>query len=181
VVPDLRNWNRVILNQCKILITQNIVRKRSKIGHKRSDNFWTAGQRAFFDVRVFNLFSQRYSKTKVENCFCSMRRGRTVSAIEFCRVKTEHLRHLVFAENGAMGRECVKFYKRLAEMISEKRKDHTSKITNSIRTMISFSLLRSTVRCIRGSRGRARLLVFTCREYLRSFIIVFMHVRLEKM
>ena len=31
--------------------------------------FWTIGERAFFDVRVFNLFAQRHSKMAVETCF----------------------------------------------------------------------------------------------------------------
>ena len=60
---------------------------------------------------------------------------------------------LVFAANGAMGVECEAFYKRLAEMISEKRDTLLSLVTNFIRTKICFSLLRSTIRCIRGSRG----------------------------
>ena len=32
-------------------------------------NFWTTGQRAFFEVRVFNLVAQRHSKMPVEKCF----------------------------------------------------------------------------------------------------------------
>ena len=34
-------------------------------------NFWTTGQRAFFDIRVFNLFAQRHRKLEVEKCFIS--------------------------------------------------------------------------------------------------------------
>ena len=32
-------------------------------------NFWTTGQRAFFDVRLFKLLAQRHSKMAAENCF----------------------------------------------------------------------------------------------------------------
>ena len=32
-------------------------------------NFWTTGQRGFFDIRVFNLFTQRHSKMAVAKCF----------------------------------------------------------------------------------------------------------------
>ena len=32
-------------------------------------NFWATGERAFFDVRIFNLFTQRHSKVAVEKCF----------------------------------------------------------------------------------------------------------------
>ena len=62
---------------------------------------------------------------------------------------------LVFATNGAMSRECQAFYKRMAEMVAEKRKVHMSVATSVIRTKISFSLVRSMLRCIRGSRSRS--------------------------
>ena len=32
-------------------------------------NFWTTVRQAFFDVRVFTLFTQRHSKMAVEKCF----------------------------------------------------------------------------------------------------------------
>ena len=121
-------------------------------------NFWTTGQRAFFDVRVFNLFAQRYSRTKVEKCFLSNEKEKKRHYGErVLQVENGTFTPLVFATNGAMGRECTKFYQRLAEMIAEKRKEHPSKTSSNIRTLISFSLLRSTIRCIRGSRGRATL------------------------
>ena len=60
---------------------------------------------------------------------------------------------LVFAANGGMGKECIRFYKRFAEMLADKRKAPISVVTNDIRTLICFSLLRSTIRCLRGSRS----------------------------
>ena len=121
-------------------------------------NFWTAGQRAFFDVRVFNPFARRYSNTKIENCLLSNEREKKRQYCErILQVENGTFSPLVFAANGAMGRECTLFYKRLAEMIADKRHETFSKVTNSLRTVICFSLLRSTVRCIRGSRGRAQL------------------------
>ena len=61
---------------------------------------------------------------------------------------------LVFSTNGAMGREGITFYKRLGEMYTEKKKLPVSATTTAIRTKVSFSLLRSTIRCVRGSRSR---------------------------
>ena len=55
--------------------------------------------------------------------------------------------------NGGMAKECIRFYKRLSEMIADKRKAPVSIVTKNVRTLISFSLLRSTIRCIRGSRS----------------------------
>ncbi|XP_066921132.1 uncharacterized protein [Clytia hemisphaerica] len=118
-------------------------------------NFWTHGQRAFFDVRVFNLFAQRHINSKVENCL-------KTNENEKKRMYGERVRQsengtftpIVFAANGAMGVECIRFYQRLSELLADKRKVPQSIVTNKLRTLICFSLLRSTVRCLRGSRGK---------------------------
>ena len=60
---------------------------------------------------------------------------------------------LVFAANDSMGKECIRFYKRLAEIIARKRKSPISIVLNYTRTCICFSLLRSKVRCMRLLRG----------------------------
>ena len=60
---------------------------------------------------------------------------------------------LVFSCFGGMSRECSYFYKRLSEKIAEKRDLNTSEATCYIRTKISFSLIKSVVLCIRGSRA----------------------------
>ena len=63
---------------------------------------------------------------------------------------------LVFAANNdGMEKECIWFYKILADMIPDKQKAPISTVTNSIRTLICFSLLRSTIihlRCLRSPR-----------------------------
>ena len=64
---------------------------------------------------------------------------------------------LVFSVNGGMGRECKKLYSRLTEMTAEKRNISNSIATTFIRTKISFSLLRSMLLCIRGSRSVKRI------------------------
>ena len=117
-------------------------------------NFWTNGQRAFFDVRVFNLFAQRHRKSEVEKCFIMNEKEKKKQYGErVMQVENGTFTPLVFAANGGMGKECVRFYQRLSEMIAEKSKATTSLVSNNIRTAISFSLVRSTIRCIRGSRN----------------------------
>ena len=122
-------------------------------------NFWTNGQRAFFDVRVFNLFAQRYVNSKVENCFKTNEREKKRHYGErVLQAENGTFTPLVFAANGAMGNECLRFYQRLAEMLADKRKVPQSLVASKIRTIISFSLLRSTVRCLRGSRGKPHII-----------------------
>ena len=60
---------------------------------------------------------------------------------------------LVMSANGGMGRECRKLFSRLSEMLAEKRKLRQSIIASWVRRKISFSLMKSILSCIRGSRS----------------------------
>ena len=53
-----------------------------------------------------------------------------------------------------MSVECGNFYKRVAERIAEKRDIVSSMAKAWIRTKVSFSLLRTTHLCIRGTRSK---------------------------
>ena len=57
-------------------------------------------------------------------------------------------------EHGGMGRECKIFYKRLCSLLSEKRGENYSVVSSWVRTRTSFSLLRSALMAIRGTRHR---------------------------
>ena len=54
---------------------------------------------------------------------------------------------------GGMGRECKKFYPRLAEMIGYKRGTSYSIIAAWVRRKITFSLIKSIGMCLQGSRS----------------------------
>ena len=60
---------------------------------------------------------------------------------------------LVFATTGGMGREATAFYKRLADLLANKNNVAYSTTMAWMRCSLSFSLLRSAVMCIRGSRS----------------------------
>ena len=92
-------------------------------------NFWTTGQRAFFDVVIWQLRANENEKKRSY--------GDRVLQIE-----NRPFTPLVFAVNG-----------RLAEAIADKRKVPISIVSNNIRTLIWFSLLRSTIRCLKCSRN----------------------------
>ena len=61
---------------------------------------------------------------------------------------------LVFSIHGGMGRESQPFYHRLADMIAEKKKLKLPTVTAWLRTKLCFSLLKSCLLCIRGSRTK---------------------------
>ncbi len=61
---------------------------------------------------------------------------------------------LVFTTAATTAPECNKFHKRLAELISIKRKENYSHVINYIRTRISFALLKAILVSIHGVRSK---------------------------
>ena len=60
---------------------------------------------------------------------------------------------LVFSCTGGMGPLATVVYKRIAALISEKNGQCYSKTLYWLRCKLSFSLLRSAITCLRGSRS----------------------------
>ena len=61
---------------------------------------------------------------------------------------------LVFTTAATTATECNKFHKRLAELISIKRKENYGHVINYIRTKVSFAMLKSILVSIHGVRGK---------------------------
>ena len=60
---------------------------------------------------------------------------------------------LVFTTSGGMGPRAKRFYARLAETLAEKKQQPKSYIVAWMRCRLSFSLLRSALLCLRGTRS----------------------------
>ena len=58
---------------------------------------------------------------------------------------------LVFTTSGGMAPEATVAMKRLASLVAEKKKETCSQVMGWIRCRISFSLLQSSLLCLRGS------------------------------
>jgi len=56
-----------------------------------------------------------------------------------------------------MGKECLRYHGRLAELIAIKKGEQYAKTMSWIRSRISFALLRSALVCLRGSRTLRRI------------------------
>ena len=59
---------------------------------------------------------------------------------------------LVFSLTGGMAKETTIFYKRLASLLSEKWDQPYCVTMGWLRCTLGFSLLRSSIQCIRGAR-----------------------------
>ena len=118
---------------------------------------WIKGQRAFFDVRVFNPLARTYRELPLPKIYERNEKEKKRNYNErVLQIEHGSFTPLVFSSLGGMGRECSTFYSKLAELISEKQSIDKSQVITSIRTSISFALLKSTNMCIRGSRSLSR-------------------------
>ena len=118
----------------------------------RAKGFWNNSQDAFFDVRVFypNALSNHSTDAYKRHEQAAKKReyGQRV-----CEVEHGVFTPPVLSSNGGMGKEAIKFYKRLADMIAQKRNHLYSMVMGWLRCRLSFAVLRCSVMCIHGSRS----------------------------
>ena len=118
--------------------------------------FWISGQKAFFDIRVFNPNAKRYNSQELCKSYeINEKEKKKQYNDRILQVEHGSFTPLVMSANGGMARECQKFYKRLAELIAEKKKQRYSVISSWVKRKISFSLMNSVGLCLRGSRSLA--------------------------
>ena len=120
-----------------------------------AENFWRRNrQKSYLNVRVFNPFAKSYVKESLTQCYCrlEMDKKRAYEA----RVREVELgcfTPLVFCTSGGLGPAAKTFYKRLASLIAEKHDQPYSLTLFWLRAKLSFSLLRSAIMCLCGSRS----------------------------
>ena len=120
-----------------------------------AQNFWGRDrQRAFFDVRVFNPYAPSYQNTPLSQCY---RKNELEKKREY-EERVREIEHgsfslLVFSAAGGMGTTATIVYKRLASLLAEKQGRPYSRTLHWLRCRLNFSLLRSAIMCLRGSRS----------------------------
>ena len=115
---------------------------------------WCRGQRAFFDVRIFDPKAQRHENKTFKRCHevNDNNKKRDYNS-RILNVEQGSFTPLAFSITGGIGRQCSMFVKRLCQMISLKRKEELSVVTYKIRWKMSHSLLRSSLLCLRGNHN----------------------------
>ena len=117
------------------------------------NGFWGGKhERCFIDVRVLNPHAQSNKKNDLKAMYEKHEKEKKRS-YERRILETElaSFTPLVFSVSGGMAGECNLFYQRMASLISAKRNQSYSQTLNWIRCSISFSLLKSSIQCIRGA------------------------------
>ena len=120
-----------------------------------ANGFWGgAFERAFFDVRVFNPFAPSNRHSSLAS---SYRHHESLKKRHYERrvreVEHSSFTPLVFSLTGGLGPAATAFYKRLSSQLSDKWKQPYSSTIGWLRCRISFSLLRSSIMCLRGARS----------------------------
>ena len=123
----------------------------------RASNFWCKGQEAFFDIRVFYLIAPFCRQKDLISLYQMHKLEKKQEYAKRVReVERGAITPLVFASTGGMDRECTICFKRIADILSDRKKMSFSQVLYLIRCRISFALLRLAIRAIRGSRQLRR-------------------------
>ena len=146
------------LNCSYIVPQENISTVRLLTNMKTLDRtargFWCSGQKALFEVTVYNPIASRYRNTPLSKCYTiNENEKKNQYNDRVLQVVHGSFTRLVMTPNGGFGGECGRFYSKLAERIAEKRKQPYSVISSLIKKKIIVSLLRSIGLCLRGMRS----------------------------
>ena len=116
--------------------------------------FWTRGNKAFLDIRVFNPLAKSHVKRSLDAVHKSHEAAKKREYNQrILQIEHGTFTPLVFSSLGGMSVECSRFYKQLNEKLAIKRDVALSTSMSFLRVTLSFSLLRSTLLCLRGSRS----------------------------
>ena len=120
----------------------------------RARGFWSARQDAFFNIRVFYPNAPSYRTKDLSAVYKRHEQDKKRQYGQRIR-EVEHgvFTPLVFSTTGGMGREAMTFYKRLADMLTQKRQQPYSTVIGWLRCRLSFTSIRASIMCIRGSRS----------------------------
>jgi hypothetical protein len=117
--------------------------------------FWQArGERSFCDVRTFNPYAPSNKKSSISATYTIHEKSKKRAyAQRINDIEQSSFIPLVFSLSGGFGKEATQFYKHLASLLSTKWEQPYSTTLGWLRCCLSFSLLRSSILCIRGHRS----------------------------
>ena len=115
--------------------------------------FWERQRSAFFDVRVCHPNAESYKELTPKQIYrIDENEKKRMYNQRVTDIEQGTFTPLIFTTTGGMGEECKKYHSRLAELIAIKKGEKYSKTMAWIRAKISFSIIRSALLCLQGSR-----------------------------
>ena len=121
----------------------------------RVRGFWECQRSAFFDVRVCHPNADSYKDLELRQVYkIHENEKKRLYARRVLEIEQGTFTPLVFTTTGGMGKECMRYHSRLAELLAIKKGEDYATTISWIRARTSFALLRSALTCLRGSRAR---------------------------
>ena len=117
------------------------------------NGFWGGRcERTFLDVKVFNPHAPS-NRSPSARAIYRKHENMKKSSYEARIREVEHgsFTPLIFSATGGMADKAHVFYKHLASLLSDKWNEKYAAVMGWIRCCLSFSFLRSAIRCLRGS------------------------------
>jgi len=119
----------------------------------RTRGCWDPQTSAFFDVRVCHPNAESYRDQEPQQIYLVHENDKKrLYSRRVLEVEHGSFTSLVFTTTGVMGKECIRYHSRLAELIAAKKGEHFSQTISWIRARTSFALLQSVLVCLPGSR-----------------------------
>ena len=114
---------------------------------------WSPMEKAFLDVRIFHPNANSNRNKSLPQLYNSheSEKKRTYNQ-RIIEVEHATFTPLVFSTSGGESPECHRFHKRLATLLSDRRKESYSETITYIRRRIRFCILRTTLIALRGYR-----------------------------
>ena len=132
---------------------QSTVTSREARLDMKAGGFWTPGVTAFFDVRVthvnFRSNQGKHTATIFKEQENEKKRKYNQRVMD---VEMGIFTPLVFGTNGGMGLDCQNVLRTLANKLSTKNDESYASFISWLRIQLSFAILRTVHRCVRGSR-----------------------------
>ena len=122
----------------------------------RARGFYSAGQQAYFDVKVLDPNAESYSKLPMKIVYDRAEKQK-IQAYNDRIVNVEHgtFVPLIFSTSGGMGGQAETFVKLLCNKISTKNNLKYDEVINVFRCRLSFIIRRLVLLCIRGTSKAA--------------------------
>ena len=116
-------------------------------------SFWIIGQKAFFDVRVFDPNSSRYQSKSLKQCFAvNEREKKRLCNRRILEVEHASFTPLIFTIYDTMGIDCRSSVSKLSELFAIEEDLPKSTVKSRVKRKINFALMRSMLICLRSSR-----------------------------
>ena len=117
---------------------------------------WQPQTSALFDVRVVDTDAQSYSGRPVQQVIRSAEEEKKLKYVEAVEERRGSFVPFVVSVDGYMGREADMALRRLSDTLVWKWEKRYSNVIDWVRAYMSFSIIRATNVCLRGSRMKWR-------------------------